>query len=99
MNVAAIKAVVTLLGAALLTGCNANDPIAYGPESEIAAATRAARLCGMLEIRHDPLDDENSLLKIGARNTSGSIRCTRQWIRANAPEIELTRERAEELGL
>lgn len=81
-----------------LVGCNAPEPIAYGPERDIAAATQAARLCGMVEIRHEPLSDGESMLLIGSRNTADSVSCTRRWFREHAPQIELTPERARVLG-
>lgn len=44
-------------------------------------------MCGMTEIRHDPLDQQNSMLLIGKHNTQASVDCTMKWIRTNAPEL------------
>ena len=60
-----------------------NMPLAKGPEPSVAAATRAARACGMTNIRHDPLDDERSLLLIGTGNSRKALDCTLAWMKAH----------------
>jgi hypothetical protein len=56
-------------------------PIAVGPEEGVRAATRAARACGMKDIRHDPLDDKRSMLLIGSGNSYRATDCTLGWIK------------------
>jgi len=85
---------VQVLALLALTSCNATKPIAQGSEEQIAAATRAARSCGVVELRHDPLDEQNSMLLIGSRNTQVSVDCTMDWIRKNAPNIQVQVEKA-----
>ncbi|HXE25935.1 MAG TPA: hypothetical protein VN637_13690 [Roseiarcus sp.] len=83
-----------VLGLLALASCNGTKPIAQGPEQQITAATRAARSCGVVELRHDPLDEQNSMLLIGSRNTQVSVDCTMDWIRKNAPNIQVQVEKA-----
>lgn len=73
------------LAAALSTP---NTPIAKGPEPSIAAATRAARKCGMRNIRHDPLDDGRSLLLIGNGNSRKALSCTFTWLKDHGDELQ-----------
>jgi hypothetical protein len=88
-----------LLLIAPLAACNARHPIALGPDEDIAAATRAARRCGIVYLRHDPLSPEESLLLIGDGNASSSVACTIRWIRMNKPALLLTADRRRALGL
>ena len=87
-----------LLLLAPLAACNARHPIALGSEEDIAAATRTARRCGVVDLRHDPLSRE-SLLLIGDGNASLSVACTLHWIRTNKPAILLTADRGRALRL
>lgn len=60
-----------------------NMPLAKGAEPSVAAATRAARACGMTNIRHDPLDGKRSLLLIGKGNSRKALNCTLSWMKAH----------------
>jgi len=87
-----------LLLIASLAACNARHPIALGPDEDIAAATRAARRCGVVDLRHDPLTREESRLLVGDGNASSSIACTIRWIRTNKPTLLISSNRRRALG-
>jgi hypothetical protein len=72
--------VIVLALALALASAYANAPVALGPTKSVAAATRAARTCGMRDIRFDPLDGKRAVLLMGNGNSLRSVDCTSGWI-------------------
>src|SRR5690348_248068 len=71
-----------------LTAAAPQIPIAVGPTASVEAATRAARECGMTDIRFDPLDRERAMLLMGGANSEQALHCTLRWIHEHAREMQ-----------
>jgi hypothetical protein len=63
-------------------------PLARGSWASVTAATKAARNCGMTNIRFDPLDSQRAVLVFGRGNKPTALDCTLKWMKANWDKMQ-----------
>ena len=84
-------ALIALAILPMLEACGQQKGLVAGPHPNLEIALSAARECGMIDARLDPLDQQNTVLVYGDLSSPRSVRCTLRWLNVNASSLKLQR--------